>query len=448
MNELTDVLTRQAAQARPVPNLGDVHQRADQRRRRARAGRISLIAAPVVGVLVGLLAVATIRPASDGTKAASNEPPAEVPISSVGGLVISGAGVDGSYPQTGLERSDPDAGSGPYAVVVRRVDGQLGAASAVITYPVADDLSSGTNLSTLLVSRPGGRIRVRSVSLDADEVTAIANATEVIDGRPVVSLPASMDKYAVVAVGTERPAAIHETRYGCDAVGEAAALGGLCYTGLTTSVGFEDALYGRGYQPGPLVQGHPSVVSTVGGGNATLAWEPQPGLILTSATRETHSPAGRWTLSPDWPTAAPSSPQRRGRPPGRRWSPNPTTGEKRLRLDLHQRKAFVVERLAGVDRLVGRRVQPRPGRESGVTTEIAKAHCTPSRRGATCGTGGRMQRSVVEREHIAGLHVERHDLVLVAHRLDVGNELEAVGIGDVRRLIDELARNESTTPQV
>lgn len=30
MNELTDVLQRQAAQARPVPNLGDVHRRADR----------------------------------------------------------------------------------------------------------------------------------------------------------------------------------------------------------------------------------------------------------------------------------------------------------------------------------------------------------------------------------------------------------------------------------
>jgi hypothetical protein len=174
-------------------------------------------------------------------------------------------------------------------VVVRRFDGQLGAGSAVITYPVAADQqadgtvhtlsSSGTTLSTLVASRPGGRILVRSASLDADKVTAIANATRIVDGQPIVSLPESMTEFVVIARGTARPAAIHETRYGCDALGEAGALGGLCYTGLTTSPGFENALYSRGYQPGPLVQGHPSVVSTVGGGNATLAWEPQPGLI-------------------------------------------------------------------------------------------------------------------------------------------------------------------------
>jgi hypothetical protein len=92
-------------------------------------------------------------------------------------------------------------------------------------------------------------------------------------------LPASTHDYAVVAIGTERPSAIHEIRYGCYEVGEQGALGGLCYTGLTTSPGFEAALYGHGFQSGPLVHSHPSVVSTVGGGNATLAWEPQPGLI-------------------------------------------------------------------------------------------------------------------------------------------------------------------------
>ena len=289
MNELTDVLQRQAAQARPVPNLGDVHQRGDRRHRRARASRIALTAVALIGALVGLLAVTRIRSAGDGTADEPSTPPAEVAASSIGGLLISGAGADRSYPHSNLERSDPAAGSGPYAVVVRRADGQLGAGSAVITYPVAadqqadgtvhTDSSSVTSLSSVVALRPGGRILVRSASLDADEVTAIANATQVVDGQPVVSLTESMSKFAVIASATERPAVIHETRYGCDAVGEAGALGGLCYTGLTTSPGFENALYTSGYQPGPLVFGHPSVVSVVGGGNATLAWEPQPGLI-------------------------------------------------------------------------------------------------------------------------------------------------------------------------
>ena len=276
MNELTEVLTRQAAQSRPVPNLNDVRTRVDRRHRRARAGRIIVISATLVGALAGLLAVTIIRSADDAKTAATN-PPTEVAVGPIGGLSISGAGVSGSYPPTKLVRSDPAAASGAYAVVVRRVDGDLGADNAVITYPVADGLQSGSN--ALVMSRPGGRILVRSVGLDADEVTAIANATQVVDGRPIVRLPGSMYDFAVGAIDTERPSAIHETRYGCDEVGEASALGALCYTGLTTSPGFEAALYSHGFQPGPLVQGHPSVVSAVGGGNATLAWEPQPGLI-------------------------------------------------------------------------------------------------------------------------------------------------------------------------
>ena len=142
------------------------------------------------------------------------------------------------------------------------------------------DPTGFTQLSTLVVPQTGGSILVRSASLDAQEITAIGDATQIINGRPVVTLPDSMAaNYQVVAVGTVRPAVIHETSYGCDEVGEAATLTAHCYTGLTTSPGFENALYTVGFQPGPLVHGHPSVISTVGGGNATLAWEPQPGLV-------------------------------------------------------------------------------------------------------------------------------------------------------------------------
>ena len=66
-----------------------------------------------------------------------------------------------------------------------------------------------------------------------------------------------------------------EARYGCDSLGEADVLGALCYAGLTTSPGFESAL-GGGFTPGPDLDGRPTAVSSIGGGNATLAWEPHP----------------------------------------------------------------------------------------------------------------------------------------------------------------------------
>ena len=87
-------------------------------------------------------------------------------------------------------------------------------------------------------------------------------------------VPAGALRYAVDHDQARR----HLITY-CRAAWPTTWLGGLCYTGITTSPGFENALYRVGYQPGPLVHGHPSVVSTVGGGNATLAWEPQPGLV-------------------------------------------------------------------------------------------------------------------------------------------------------------------------
>ena len=58
------------------------------------------------------------------------------------------------------------------------------------------------------------------------------------------------------------------------------ALGeGLTYTGLTSGEGFEDALFAAGATPAGRVRGVPAVVSSVLGGNGTLAWEPSPGVV-------------------------------------------------------------------------------------------------------------------------------------------------------------------------
>ena len=286
MNDLSDVLERQVARVQPVPDLADVHGRANRRRRRAKTARLVTTSCVVVAAVVGLFAVTRLRSASN---AVAVVPPSEVQVSTVGGLVVTDAGVNISYPHSTLERVDLQAGTSPFAIVVRRNDGRLGSGSAVVTYPVVGvqqpdgeirtDSSTGTDISTAMFSRPGGQILVRAASLTTDEITAIANAARVVGDRPVVSLPESMGNFAVVASGTVRTPMIRESRYGCDALGEAVTLGGLCYTGLVTSPGFEAALYSRSFQPGPTVQGHPSFVSSIGGGSATLAWEPLPGII-------------------------------------------------------------------------------------------------------------------------------------------------------------------------
>jgi hypothetical protein len=119
--------------------------------------------------------------------------------------------------------------------------------------------------------------RVRG-DLDQAALVAIAGRTTVSGGRPRVRPPAG---YTVVSAGPYRAPAVHEVRYGTAELGEAGALGGgLTYTGITNGgAGFEDQLYLQGLTPGGLVAGVPAVVSQVAGGNATLAWELQPGMV-------------------------------------------------------------------------------------------------------------------------------------------------------------------------
>jgi hypothetical protein len=109
------------------------------------------------------------------------------------------------------------------------------------------------------------------------ELISIAAGTAVAGGRPSVSAPAG---YLVVSAGPYRPQVIHEVRYGSAEVGEGGALGGgLTYTSVLSGGGFEDQLYAVQTQDGGIIDGKPAVVSPVFGGNATLAWEPSPGLV-------------------------------------------------------------------------------------------------------------------------------------------------------------------------
>jgi hypothetical protein len=189
-------------------------------------------------------------------------------------------------PGGALERCDRTARDGPWTVVVRRPGGSLGRHGAVVTFPMEPPVGreGGTLVNVAGVTGmaftdavvwplAGGYARVRG-DLSRAEPVALAAGTGVVDGQPVVRPPAGL---TVVAAGPYRPPVIHEIRYGTAALGEQAALGdGLTYTGVAGGGGFEDRLYAL---HAGQDESRPGVVSSVLGGNATLAWEPAPGVV-------------------------------------------------------------------------------------------------------------------------------------------------------------------------
>jgi len=203
----------------------------------------------------------------------------------VAGLLIDRAAAGlGSNP--GLERCDRTAVDGPWTVVVRRPDGSFGKHGAIVTFPVGAPTAARCvdvdgvigKAESGMVTWPvaGAYARIRG-DLGEAELIAIAARTTVVTGRPAVDPPVG---YAVVSTGPYRPPTIHEARYSSAVVGATAALGdGLTYTGVTSGGGFEDQLYAVHTDNGGLVNGRPAVVSPVFGGNATLAWEPAPGVV-------------------------------------------------------------------------------------------------------------------------------------------------------------------------
>ena len=185
-----------------------------------------------------------------------------------------------------LDRHDPAAAAGPWTVVVRSDNGSLGHHGAVVTFPVSapttgqptpvGGVSGAASTGVVIWPIAGQYARIRG-DLTAPELVAIAADTSVVSGRPTVHPPHG---YAVVSSGTYQSPDIRESRYGSTGLGVAAALGdGLTYTGVTTGGGFEDQLYNTGVLTQTTVNGKPAVVSSVLGGNATLAWEPAPGII-------------------------------------------------------------------------------------------------------------------------------------------------------------------------
>lgn len=196
------------------------------------------------------------------------------------GLVI-----DGASPGTVLDRRDASAATGPLALVVRRLDGSLGRHGAVVTFPV-DETPSGRSVTISGASGratpdqvvwpvAGGYARVRG-DLGEPALVAIASATQVVANRPVVHLPSG---FRVASTGPYRSPHIREVRYEGGRLGTSPTVGGLVYTGVASLAGFEDQLYAMSDTDCGTVHGQPVIVSTLGGGNGTLAWQIAPGLV-------------------------------------------------------------------------------------------------------------------------------------------------------------------------
>ncbi len=280
MNDLHELLTREADRVRPKRDLDDVYRRADRQRRHSKTRNVAWSAAAVLAFVGGVLNVSS----SDGSKVQTNQQ-SEATEATLGGMLISEAKSPASYKAFTLDRRDPNAIDGPYSLVVRAKDGSMVHRTSVVTYQpdvtgtgqVRSEIIAASGATELTIAQKRGTLRVRAVGLTPAEVRAIGDATQVVEGRPTITL-SSLPEFSVVASGSSSPSTVREARYGCDAVGEIDTQG-LCYTGLTFSPGFEDALFEAGFQPGPLVAGRPSAISMIGGGSGSLAWEPRPGVI-------------------------------------------------------------------------------------------------------------------------------------------------------------------------
>lgn len=184
-----------------------------------------------------------------------------------------------------LDRQDGHAKDGPWAVVVRRDDGSLGRHGAVVTFPVhatnggvvqVGDVVGRTTPNAVTWPIAGKYARIRG-DLGRADLVRLAERTRINGARPRVRPP---DGFAV-AYRPEpyRSPHVHEARYGPGDLIVAGKVGGLVFTALAHGGAFEDRLYAQGARPAGKVHGHPAVLSSVGGGNATLAWEPAPGIV-------------------------------------------------------------------------------------------------------------------------------------------------------------------------
>jgi hypothetical protein len=257
-------------------------------RRMSRSLRMAAVAALLV-TAAGVVVVAVLRddPEPPGVVATPSAcPSVAIPASPAGtgppaGLIVDRACARGA----GLLRRDRTAVTdGPWTVVVRRPDGSLGRAGAVVTFPVEPPPAvprdrAGRAVEPGAITWPvaGAYARVRG-DLPEAQLAAVADGTTIVGRRPRVRPPAGL---AVVSAGPYRSPAVHEIRYGTHDLGEQDALGhGLTFTGVHGGGGLEDLLYATDTDAdGGLVGGRPAVVTSEIGGNAAIAWEPSPGLV-------------------------------------------------------------------------------------------------------------------------------------------------------------------------
>lgn len=299
MIDLRSGLTAEAGRVSPAASLAGVLDRVRRRHRRRRTGQVIACATIACVLLLGAVALsstAQVRPAARF-----------LPITHVAAIVLDplpgqrpgeSPGQSPGQSVTSLERRDPTAVDGSWTVTVRAPDGSIAFHSAIVSFPVPKPLlaervvidapqgeagqgGAGVGGAVEGVAADGqvvwpiadGYARVRG-DLPRHDLVAIAEATTVQAGVPVVGrLPG-------LSVGPSRPyrpPSIHERRwYDVELAGPQI---GHVYTGVQVSGGFEDQVLAQHGRTGYMVQGHPAVVSSVEGGSATLAWEPEPGVI-------------------------------------------------------------------------------------------------------------------------------------------------------------------------
>lgn len=246
-----------------------------------------------------LAAVAGLAVGRQGPASAHSAAGSPAPAGSWSSVIPFGAGTDAvgiviDHPPsdgfTTLDSYDGDAVKGPRSTVVRRRDGSLGRHGAVVTFPVPAT-TTGRRVRVGPVdgrSIPGelvwpvadGYARIRS-DLPIADVLAIAAATSVRAGRPVVAAPPG---FRVVASGTYRPVHVREVRYGAEEIPGAEGLGGLVFAAVAGGGAVEDQLYldrtnGTGPTGAGTLRGRPAVFTSSFGGNLAIAWEPSPGVV-------------------------------------------------------------------------------------------------------------------------------------------------------------------------
>lgn len=250
-------------------------------------------AAVVVGLVIGTNArhsERTIRPAASTPVAAT--PPAGTPVATTAGpsvaFALTPTATGSPIRRTGLEyvRGAGDD-AGPFGVVIRAPGGSFAYHSAVVTWPAP----ALTGTEPVEVGLTAGLAGHRFVSwtlagapalvvgdLPRAHMVAIAAATTIVDGRPVVVPP---DGLVVTYSGHTEPSVVRSLRYGGV---EFEDLGGtrlaaMVFTEVSDGVEVElDAL--RIERPRTyLVGNRPAVVRPLA--NGALSFELRPGLYAS-----------------------------------------------------------------------------------------------------------------------------------------------------------------------